>query len=390
MDQHRRGYTLIELITVIAILALIATTALPQFVKAKDQSRESEAKANLHMLQIAIERYAVDNGEYPRYLLGGDTQGWETWHKKWDDVNNIEMRLNRVASNDKLDDPLIKFRYLDSYPGNPFTDDNRTVLAATNINGSSEPGDGDPRFGFNGGLMGQGLDDMNIFKGAVHPGPFYWSDVETRRTLDHGDWMNVPKSFIDPSTNMYYLFGGRRGFDPESKSKFNFTFWSGNFFYKAAPDVMLRGRGGMTIAVPNTNGVGGFRDRYILGVYGALGTDGLDVIRLEPDAPDGSSINWRLPPPFSDMGFQCGYEDFTGSFFSPGGLPEVFGGGDENTGPWWYYNEGGGTGPFIHGAPDGVPDGVIMVLTESATPYKEVGNSDPYSGGEWNGNENCN
>jgi hypothetical protein len=200
--------------------------------------------------------------------------------------------------------------------------------------------------------------------------------------------MKVPQSFIDPSTKMYYLFGGRRGIGPDDRIA---TFWSGNFFYKSAPDVMLRGRSGMSIPVPNTNSVGGFRDRYILGVYGALGTDGLDVIRLEPDAPDGSPVHWRLPPPFSDMGFQCGYQDFTGSFYSPGGLPEVFGGGDENTGPWWYYNEGGGnSGEFIHGAPDGVPDGVIMVLTESATPFKEVGHSDMFSGGEWNGNENRN
>jgi hypothetical protein len=286
-------------------------------------------------------------------------------------VNDIKMPNDGIAGNARVRDPLLDAGYMSSYPANPFVDDGRKVIEITNTDGSGEPGNGDPRFGLSGDIMGMGLDDINYFKGAVQQGPFFWSDIETRRTLDHGKWMKVPDYFKNPETNMYYLFGGRRSFSADGMI---FTFWPGNFFYKSAPDVILAGRSGWSFPTPNTNAVGGPRTRYILGGYGAEGTVGLDVIRLEYASPDGSRINWRTPPPFSADYYQCGYEDSSGGMGSPGGLPEVFGGGDETTGPWWYYNEGGrNSGDFIYGAPDGVPDGVILVLTDGSNVFSEYG-----------------
>ena len=42
----------------------------------------------------------------------------------------------------------------------------------------------------------------------------------------------------------------------------------------------------------------------------------------------------------------------------------AFGGGDAWTGPTYPYVDSG-TGDIIYGAPDGIPDGVILVLTDS-------------------------
>ena len=68
-----------------------------------------------------------------------------------------------------------------------------------------------------------------------------------------------------------------------------------------------------------------------------------------------------------------GYQAFTGAFFAPGGLPEVFGGGDDMHGPWYPYNKSD-TNPdeFIYGSPDGIKDGVILVLTNGSEVEKFV------------------
>jgi type II secretory pathway pseudopilin PulG len=372
MNHRGNGSKLIELAFVLSLIAILVFLGLPKFVQGKDAAKEGEAKANLHTLQQAIERYATDNGEYPRYLLGGDVRGWEAWHIVWDAANNTEMADGRVASNDLVRDPLIEYGYLDSYPANPFTDDGHIRIGQTNVDGSEQPGRGDPRFGWAGNLMGEGLDDPNFFKGALNNSLFAWSSVETRRTLDHGEWMNVPDWFKNPETNMYYLFGGFR--TPVGTGAGRPTsFWPGNFFYKAVPDVIMYNRNGFSMGRPNTGTLGGRRDRYILGVYGAQLAGGLDVIRLEGITPDGDSVSWRYAAPRTPDADMCGYEEADGSWGKPIGLPEVFGGGDERTGPWWYYNEGGrNEGDFIYGAPDGVPDGVILVLVDGGNTYQEV------------------
>ena len=35
-----------------------------------------ETRANLHEIQVAVERYMTDNDTYPWFLLGGDRSGW--------------------------------------------------------------------------------------------------------------------------------------------------------------------------------------------------------------------------------------------------------------------------------------------------------------------------
>ena len=46
----------------------------------------------------------------------------------------------------------------------------------------------------------------------------------------------------------------------------------------------------------------------------------------------------------------------------------MFGGGDEKTDPFWPYDQDGAApeDAWVYGAPDGVPDGVILVLTEGS------------------------
>lgn len=373
MKIRERGFTLIELLVVITIIGILAAIALPNYIKAKNKAKEAEVKANCHTIQISLERYMTDNNEYPHYLLGGDIDGWMNWHTQTDTLNPLGMSGGRQATNARVQDPMIEYDYITSYPNNPFVGDGQIIIRQTNLAGDDQQGDGDPRFGYKGNAMGQGLDDMNFFRGATHPGPFFWSEIETRRTLDRGAWMSVPPAFINPETNMYYLFGGRRNTNTGSTSDVIFTFWPGNFFYKATTDQVIS-RQGFTIPVPNTN-IGGHYNRYIMGGYGAEGTMGIDCIRLEyrTPPPDNAQLCWRCPPPFLVNCFCLGYQPFSGAWSQPGGLPEVFGGGDLMNGPWWPYNKSEtNPGDFIYGAPDGVQDGVILVLTNGSEVEKFV------------------
>lgn len=59
--NKRRGFTLIELMIVIAIIGILAAIAVPNFKKAREQAREKSCYANMRVIQGAIEMYNMDN-----------------------------------------------------------------------------------------------------------------------------------------------------------------------------------------------------------------------------------------------------------------------------------------------------------------------------------------
>jgi general secretion pathway protein G len=67
-SARRRGFTLIELIVVMAIVALLASIAAPRYMRSVDVARENALRSTLATLRDAIDQYAADRGHYPQAL----------------------------------------------------------------------------------------------------------------------------------------------------------------------------------------------------------------------------------------------------------------------------------------------------------------------------------
>ena len=66
--RRQAGFTLIELITVVSLVAILAAIALPNYRVAIIQSREAVLRENLYRLRDLIDQYYVDKGQYPSSL----------------------------------------------------------------------------------------------------------------------------------------------------------------------------------------------------------------------------------------------------------------------------------------------------------------------------------
>lgn len=76
--MKNKAFTLIELLIVVAIIAILAAIAVPNFLEAQVRSKVSRTKADIRSLATAIEAYAVDNNTYP--IDGHKTDGQAYWY----------------------------------------------------------------------------------------------------------------------------------------------------------------------------------------------------------------------------------------------------------------------------------------------------------------------
>lgn len=70
MSKHTReqGFSLLEMVVVMSIIAILAAVALPNYHRAVLKAKEAVLKENLFWMRDAIDQYYVDNDQYPESL----------------------------------------------------------------------------------------------------------------------------------------------------------------------------------------------------------------------------------------------------------------------------------------------------------------------------------
>lgn len=100
-NHHKRkkvGFTLVELLTVIAIIAIIAAILFPAFARARENARRASCASNLKQLALGMMQYSQDYDEkMPRFSHGAGFNGSEGYNNA-DGMRWADMILPYVKS----------------------------------------------------------------------------------------------------------------------------------------------------------------------------------------------------------------------------------------------------------------------------------------------------
>ena len=70
MKRMLKGFTLVEIMIVVAIIAILAAVAIPNFIKYRNESQKSSCISNMKQLQTAGEQWCMTNGATAVPTLG--------------------------------------------------------------------------------------------------------------------------------------------------------------------------------------------------------------------------------------------------------------------------------------------------------------------------------
>jgi len=115
----KKGFSLVELMIVVALLGILAAMALPAFQGHVSQAKASAAKDNLRILRGAIKIYAAEHNDAPPGYFNGDTSSTPlyTWFY-------IQLTAATNIDGQYVPDPSAQDfgPYISEKPKNPFND----------------------------------------------------------------------------------------------------------------------------------------------------------------------------------------------------------------------------------------------------------------------------
>ena len=82
MHRRQRGFTLIEIMVVVVILAILGTLVAPQILGRIDEARITKAREDMKLYESALDLYRMDNFRYP-----GNEQGLDALVHRPNDPN---------------------------------------------------------------------------------------------------------------------------------------------------------------------------------------------------------------------------------------------------------------------------------------------------------------
>jgi len=63
--MNQSGFSLIELVIVVAIMGLLGMVAVPSFTAIQNKTKNTTFKSTAHTIEMALETYVLDNSDYP-------------------------------------------------------------------------------------------------------------------------------------------------------------------------------------------------------------------------------------------------------------------------------------------------------------------------------------
>ncbi|MBW3598375.1 MAG: type II secretion system GspH family protein [Planctomycetes bacterium] len=104
-SRRPHGFTLVEILIVVVIMAVLAATIIPQFTDSAKDAKSNTALFNLHTLRAQIELYKTNHdGVVPTTL------------------DLLTQKTNRAGTTNAADGALVHGPYIHSIPDNPLVE----------------------------------------------------------------------------------------------------------------------------------------------------------------------------------------------------------------------------------------------------------------------------
>jgi prepilin-type N-terminal cleavage/methylation domain-containing protein len=91
LNSRRGGFTLVEIMIVVAIIALLAAIAVPGFLRARKRSQASRILNDLRMIDAAVDQYAIETNRSSNNPV--NTTDWTNYLKKGSSLYNSGASL---------------------------------------------------------------------------------------------------------------------------------------------------------------------------------------------------------------------------------------------------------------------------------------------------------
>jgi len=359
MKKNIKGFSTLEIVVITGLISVLVILFVAGcngdgLIVLPDE-REEQVKANIHEIQVALERYAVDSGGfYPAFLIGAEKDS--NIIKSYVDLqgNGASMFPNHgltpfamvadpqfaIGPNNLeiMCDPLIEYGYMSEYPTNPFTSYDNNMWQAV---------DADPHelYGIYpyGGLHGDRMFDLGFGWGDTPQTDFILDDAEVEDEVaaaqSGGTLFSDPD--LDAPGNFYY----HPLFEDSVPVYFHYSAKYGEVFY-GQDDWSFWGITSQRVTGYLLYGYGSPNEQ---GDFEELGLDLFNRMPERDDLPDGAENILNSPLPVFDTSVGVALQ----------ARAETTGYSAFEYDPW--------TGGTVNGenasGPDGVPDWVIISVS---------------------------